>query len=133
MEKKALGPWKKQGHLRYHLKLPRDLHHCAFFGVVLFWRNMRKPVALVALLAALAAPIAALADSTVDSSLIPDGTYVVKVDKVVDANHMVIVMQNSVKTQVSAVRPSMDFTKLKTNADVKLSLGKGKVLVFIQN
>ncbi len=94
---------------------------------------MRKPVALVALLAALAAPLAALADSTVDASLIPDGTYVVKVDKVVDANHMVIVMQNSVKTQVSANRPSMDFTKLKPNADVKLSLGKGKVLVFVQN
>ena len=116
--------------MRYHLRLlgvPLD-------GVTfLYGRIMRKPVALIALLAALAAPVAALADQTVDATLIPDGTYTVKVEKVVDSQHMVIVMQNSVKTQVTAVRPSMDFSKLKANADVKLSLGKGKVLVFVQN
>ncbi|MDP9017787.1 MAG: hypothetical protein M3N19_05660 [Candidatus Eremiobacteraeota bacterium] len=94
---------------------------------------MRKPVALLALLAALAAPIAAMADQTVDATLIPDGTYTVKVEKIVDAQHMVIVMQNSVKTQVAANRATMDFTKLKPNADLKLSLGKGKVLVYLQN
>ena len=91
----------------------------------------RKPLALIALTLACAAPLAARAD--VDASLIPDGTYTVKVDRVVDANHMVIVMQNSVKTTVTAVRPSMDFTKLKPNAEVKMSLGKGKVLVFVAN
>lgn len=92
----------------------------------------RKPLALLALLAATAAPLSALAEG-VDSSLIPDGTYTVKVDRVVDANHMVIVMQNSVKTTVAAVRPSMDFSKLKPNSEVKMSLGKGKVLVFVAN
>lgn len=91
----------------------------------------RKPVALIALALALAAPLAASAD--VDASLIPDGTYTVKVDRVVDANHMVVVMQNSVKTTVTANRPSMDFSKLKPNAEVKMSLGKGKVLVFVAN
>lgn len=94
---------------------------------------MRKPVALLALLAILAAPVASLAGQSVDSSLIPDGTYTVRIDKIVDAQHMVIVMQNAVKTEVVANRSSMDFTKLKSNADVKLSLGKGKVLVFVQN
>ncbi|MDQ6930454.1 MAG: hypothetical protein M3126_07300 [Candidatus Eremiobacteraeota bacterium] len=94
---------------------------------------MRKPVTLLALLALLAAPIAALAGQSVDSSLIPDGTYTVRIDKIVDAQHMVIVMQNAVKTEVVANRSSMDFTKLKSNADIKLSLGKGKVLVFVQN
>ncbi len=94
---------------------------------------MSKPVALIALLAALAAPMAALAAQTVDATLIPDGTYTVKVEKVVDSNHMVIVMQNSVKTEVSANRSSMDFTKLKPNSEVKMSLGKGKVLVYVQN
>lgn len=92
----------------------------------------RKPLALLALIAATAAPLSALADQTVDASLIPDGTYTVKVDRVVDANHMVIVMQNSVKTTVAAVRPSMDFTKLSPNDNVKMSLGKGKVLVFVK-
>ena len=91
----------------------------------------RKPVALIAFVAALAAPIAAQAD--MDATLIPDGTYTVKVDHVVDANHMVIVMQNSVKTTVAANRPTMDFTKLKPNSEVKMSLGKGKVLVFMAN
>ena len=93
---------------------------------------MRKTVALLALIAGLAAPAAVLADALTDASLIPDGTYTVKVDKIVDAQHMIIVMQNSVKTEVAAVRPSMDFSKLSPNANVKLSLGKGKVLVFVQ-
>ncbi|MDP9017786.1 MAG: hypothetical protein M3N19_05655 [Candidatus Eremiobacteraeota bacterium] len=92
---------------------------------------MRKTIAVLGLVATtLAAPLAAKAD--VDASLIPDGTYTVKVEKVVDAQHMVIVMQNSVKTTVTANRATMDFTKLKSNDDVKMSLGKGKVLVFIK-
>ena len=92
---------------------------------------MRKSIAALALLTTtMLAPLAAKAD--VDASLIPDGTYTVKVEKVVDANHMVIVMQNSVKTTVAANRPSMDFTKLSPNDNVKMSLGKGKVLVFVK-
>lgn len=92
---------------------------------------MRKSIAALSLLAAtLVAPVAARAD--VDASLIPDGTYTVKVEKIVDANHMVIVMQNSVKTTVTANRPSMDFTKLAPNDSVKMSLGKGRVLVFVK-
>lgn len=92
---------------------------------------MRKTIAALSLLTAtLAAPLAARAD--VDATLIPDGTYTVKVQKVVDANHMIIVMQNSVKTEVTANRPTMDFTKLAPNDNVKMSLGKGKVLVFVK-
>ncbi|MDP9017489.1 MAG: hypothetical protein M3N19_04115 [Candidatus Eremiobacteraeota bacterium] len=92
---------------------------------------MRKPIAALALLTTtMLAPLAAKAD--VDASLIPDGTYTVKVEKVVDSNHMVIVMQNSVKTTVAANRSSMDFTKLAPNDNVKMSLGKGKVLIFIK-
>ena len=93
---------------------------------------MNRTIPSILLFAALiAAPVAALAN-TIDSSLIPDGTYTVKVDKVIDSQHMVIVMQNSVKTTVSANRPTMDFTKLAANDNVKLSLGKGKVLVFVK-
>ena len=92
---------------------------------------MRKTIAALSLLTAtLVAPLAARAD--VDATLIPDGTYTVKVQKVVDANHMIIVMQNSVKTEVTANRPTMDFTKLAPNDNVKMSLGKGKVLVFVK-
>ena len=92
---------------------------------------MRNIFAALMLACALGAPAAALADQMVDATLIPDGTYTVKVDKVVDAQHMVIVMQNSVKTTVEANRPTMDFTKLHPNDNVKLSLGKGRVLVYL--
>ena len=92
---------------------------------------MSRPAAVLALIVALAAPLGARADQLMDPTLIPDGTYTVKVDRVVDPNHMVIVMQNSVKTEVEANRPTMDFSKLKPQSDVKLSLGKGKVLVFV--
>ena len=88
----------------------------------------RVAVALFGL-AVVAAPLAAAAD--IDATLIPDGTYTVKVERVVDPTHMVIVMQNAVKTTVEANRATMDFSKIKPNDDVKLSLGKGKVLVFI--
>ncbi|MDQ6930453.1 MAG: hypothetical protein M3126_07295 [Candidatus Eremiobacteraeota bacterium] len=92
---------------------------------------MRKSLAVLAIaLTATAAPLVAKAD--VDASLIPDGTYTVKVDKIVDAQHMVVVMQNSVKTTVAANRATMDFKTLSPNDNVKLSLGKGKVLVFVK-
>lgn len=92
---------------------------------------MRKTIAALGLLAVtLATPLAARAD--VDATLIPDGTYTVKVAKVVDATHMIVVMQNSVKTEVTANRPTMDFTKLAPNDSVKMSLGKGKVLVYMK-
>lgn len=92
---------------------------------------MRKSLTVLALaLIATAAPLIAKAD--VDASLIPDGTYTVKVDKIVDAQHMVVVMQNSVKTTVAANRATMDFKTLAPNDNVKLSLGKGKVLVFVK-
>ncbi|MFN2529286.1 MAG: hypothetical protein ABR584_11290 [Candidatus Baltobacteraceae bacterium] len=92
---------------------------------------MRKSIAAIALLATTTlAPLAAKAD--VDASLIPDGTYTVKVQKIVDAQHMTVVMQNAVKTTVSANRATMDFTKLAPNDNVKMSLGKGKVLVFVK-
>ena len=92
---------------------------------------MRNTFAALALGLALATPATALADQMVDASLIPDGTYTVKVDHVVDPQHMVIVMQNAVKTTVEANRPTMDFTKLHPNDNVKMSLGKGKVLVYL--
>ncbi|MBC5815937.1 MAG: hypothetical protein GIW97_05290 [Candidatus Eremiobacteraeota bacterium] len=92
---------------------------------------MRKSIAAIALLATtIVAPLAAKAD--VDASLIPDGTYTVKVEKIVDAQHMTVVMQNAVKTTVTANRSTMDFTKLSPNDNVKMSLGKGKVLVFVK-
>ncbi len=90
---------------------------------------MRKTIASLALLAALAAPVTALAAS-IDASLIPDGTYTVKVERVVDSKHMQVAMDNGAETVLSATRPSVDFSSLKPSDKVMLSLGKGQVLVY---
>ena len=88
-----------------------------------------KRISLIALLALLAAPAAALA-TTVDSSLIPDGTYVVKVEQVQDTQHLTVKMDNGMETVLSATG-TVSFNKVKANDTIKVSLIKGKVPVFI--
>ena len=92
---------------------------------------MYKPLTLVALLAMLAAPVVALAANTIDASLIPDGTYTVKVEKVVDSKHIQVTMDNGAETTLSAGRDSVDFGKVHPGDQVKLSLLKGAVLVYL--
>ncbi len=92
---------------------------------------MYKPLTLIALAAALAAPIAALAANSIDASLIPDGTYTVKVEKVLDSKHIQVTMDNGAETTLEAGRPTVDFTKVKVGDQVKLSLSKGEVLVYL--
>ncbi|MDE2482428.1 MAG: hypothetical protein KGN02_09590 [bacterium] len=91
---------------------------------------MYKPLTLIALAVALAAPTVALA-APIDASLIPDGTYTVKVNKVVDNTHIQVTMDNGADTTLSAGRPSVDFSKVKPGDQVKLSLSKGTVLVYL--
>lgn len=74
-------------------------------------------------LVASAAPIAA--------SAIPDGTYNVVVTSVVDAAHINVTLQDGDTTTLAAGHPTVDFTKVKPNDTLKLSLGKGAVLVYI--
>ena len=92
---------------------------------------MLKKLSLVALLAALIIPVCALAANTIDASLIPDGTYNVKVEKVVDAKHVQVTMENGAQTTLSAGRDSVDFTKTKPGDSLKLSLIKGAVMVYL--
>jgi hypothetical protein len=90
---------------------------------------MHQKFSVVVLLLALLAPSVALAAS-VDASLIPDGTYTVKVDRVIDAKHIQVTMDNGTSTTLSAGRASVDFSKVKQNDQVKLSLIKGSVMVY---
>jgi type 1 fimbria pilin len=64
----------------------------------------------------------------VDAALVPDGTYVVKVEKVEDAQHLLVMMQNGVETTL--VAQGVDFGKVKANDTLKVSLVKGKVPAF---
>lgn len=73
-------------------------------------------------------PAFALA-ATIDASLIPDGTYTVKVEKVADAQHATVLMDNGAETTLTATG-SADFSKIKANETIKVSVIKGKVPVF---
>ena len=77
------------------------------------------------MLVAMLTPAAASA-AIVDSSYIPDGRYVVKVERVDDAHHMLVLMQNGVET-VLVGRDSVDFSKFKPNDTVRIALIKGEV------
>ena len=67
--------------------------------------------------------------ATVDSSLVPDGTYVVKVEKVQDSQHALVMMENGIETTLVAAG-TVDFSKVKSNATIRISLIKGKVPVY---
>ena len=69
--------------------------------------------------------------ATIDATLIPDGTYTVKVEKVVDNKHMQVALDNGSETTLAAGRDTVDFGKVKAGDQVKLSLGKGQVLVYL--
>ena len=84
---------------------------------------------LVTALVALVSLVPSVASAAlVDASLIPDGTYTVKVEKVQDAQHALVMMQNGVETILIA--QGVDFSKVSANETIKISIVKGKVPVF---
>lgn len=91
---------------------------------------MQKTISRLVLAGFVLAPILASA-ATIDASLIPDGTYTVKVEDVVDNKHIKVAMDNGSETTLSAGRATVDFSKVKSGDQVKLSLGKGQVLVYL--
>lgn len=88
---------------------------------------VRKLYAL-AFVAAAALPVAAQA-APVSPTLIPDGTYTAKVEKVEDGQHLLVIMSNGVETTLVATGQA-DFSKVKPNDNLKLSLIQGKVPVY---
>jgi hypothetical protein len=97
-----------------------------------------KTVSLIALLAvlaapgtALAAPASTVATNTISATLIPDGTYTVKVEKVMDSKHIEVTMDNGAQTTLAGGRPTVDFSKVKPGDSVKLSLINGAVMVYL--
>lgn len=90
--------------------------------------KLRQVFAGLSLAVAIAAPVSTLA-ATVDARLIPDGTYTVKVEKVVDPGHVTVMMPNGMETTLAA-SGSVSFASIKPNATVKLSVVKGHVPVY---
>lgn len=92
---------------------------------------MYKKLTLAAVAAAiLAIPSVALA-AQIDATLIPDGTYTVKIEKVIDNKHIQAAMDNGSEATLSAGRDNVDFGKVKAGDTVKLSLIQGKVMVYL--
>ena len=75
--------------------------------------------------------VPSLAYAAMDASIIPDGTYVVKVEKVEDSKHALVKMDNGIETVLIA-EGSADFSKISTPS-IKISLIRGKVPVFAAN
>ena len=84
----------------------------------------------LALLCACAMPIAATAGAMVAASAIPDGTYTVKVQRVVDAKHVVVSMDDGNTATLGAGRDTVDFSKVQQSDQLKISLIGGEVMVF---
>jgi hypothetical protein len=91
---------------------------------------VHKSLSILALAVGSMLPAVALAAS-IDPSLIPDGTYTVKVNKVIDPSHIAVTMDNGTQATLQGGRPSVDFSKIKDGDQVKLSLIKGQVMVYL--
>lgn len=94
-------------------------------------RTTLPVLALAAAFAALATPALAVAGPTVAASLIPDGTYTATIEKVIDPKHLLVKMDNGMETTLTTNRSNVDFSKTKVNDNIKLSLIKGEVAVYI--
>jgi hypothetical protein len=68
--------------------------------------------------------------ATVDATTLADGTYTVKVEKLIDAKHIQVVLDNGSETTLTAGRSTVDFSKVQPNDQLKLSLIKGTVMVY---
>lgn len=70
-----------------------------------------------------------LAASLVDPSLIPDGDYVVTVEKIVDSKHILVKMENGIESQIpAAATVSFDMSSHLKHA--KLFVYKGVVITY---
>jgi len=85
---------------------------------------------LLALAFVCALPVSAGA-ATVSPSSIPDGTYTVTVEKVVDAQHVQVKMDNGSDTTLAAGKATVNFSKVQPNDQLKLSVISGAVAVYM--
>jgi hypothetical protein len=73
---------------------------------------------------------AAVSAATINAASLPDGTYTVTVQRVIDSKHVLVTLDNGTQTTLAAGRETVDFSKVKENDQIKLSLIKGSVMVY---
>jgi hypothetical protein len=91
---------------------------------------LKRSLSLIVVALGLLGPVAARA-ATVSPTAIPDGTYTVKVEKIVDPKHVQVVMDNGSETTLTAGRPTVDFSKVQPADQIKVSLIQGTVMVYL--
>ena len=91
---------------------------------------MKRPLSSLVVTLCLLGPLAAAA-SSVSSTGIPDGTYTVKVEKIVDSKHVQVVMDNGSETTLTAGRSTVDFSKIQPSDQIKVSIIQGTVMVYL--
>lgn len=91
---------------------------------------MKRIGLLPAIIATCVAPLAAGA-AMIDPSAIADGTYTVKVERVIDAKHVQVLLDNGSESTLPAGRATVDFSKVRPNDQLKLSIIHGTVLVYL--
>jgi hypothetical protein len=94
-------------------------------------RLVHSLCAAVAALVLFAPLHAACADDSIDPALIPDGSYPAHVDKVINAQHIAVTMQGTLKVFLASGSANVMFTdKIKANDDIVVTLTNGKVTAY---
>lgn len=76
-----------------------------------------------------AAVFSVLLASLVDPALIPDGDYVVTVEKIVDSKHIVVKMENGIESQIPAAA-TVSFDPGSHLKHAKIFVYKGVVITY---
>jgi hypothetical protein len=91
---------------------------------------LKRTLSLIVVTLGLLAPMCVRA-ATVNPTAIPDGTYTVKVEKILDSKHIQVVMDNGSEATLAAGRSTVDFSKIQPSDQIKISLIQGTVMVYL--
>jgi hypothetical protein len=73
--------------------------------------------------------VLALLAALTDPMLIPDGDYVVVVEKIVDAKHMIVKMDNGIESEIAATA-TVSFDPSSHIKRAKIFVYKGLIITF---
>jgi hypothetical protein len=74
--------------------------------------------------------LAQTSSRTISAAQLPDTTYTATVDRVQDATHIAVTLQNGLHAVLSAGRPTVNFTSVHPGDRLMFSTHVGQVLVF---
>jgi hypothetical protein len=87
-----------------------------------------RTAAIIGLIVSIVLPQSVHA-ALVDPALIPDGDYVVSVEKIVDPKHIIVKMENGIESKLCATG-SMTFDPASHVGRMKIFLYKGVVITY---